>query len=197
MASYLGDYPGCSSNRESKFVRATESFLCNTYSNKLLVIISDGCYLTEHLYNEKYKENDNIVLLSIDKQPLFSGKVRNEGLKYVNGIAQPNDVVCYLDTDDRFGNNHLKIIMDNFGENDFVIYDTYRYSPQGWYISKVAMKAAHIGTSSFAHKVHLDISWPDRYGHDWGLLSEMSQRYKYSIIKRPEYYIHHTPNSDC
>lgn len=197
MASYLGQYHSCSQNRESKFIRAVDSFLNNNYDDKTLIIVSDGCEKTLELYNDNYSKYPNIRCLLIEKQILFSGKVRDTGLKLAKDIGNPEDIVCYLDTDDRFGENHLSHIAKHFGDNDFVIYDTHRYSTTGWYISKVAMQFAHIGTSSFAHKLKLEMSWPDGYGHDWGVIESISKRYKYSEIPLAEYYIHHVPNADC
>jgi len=196
MASYLESYPTGAVDREEKFKRAVDSFISNTYDKKKLVIVADGCSKTECIYNEKYRDNPDIVCLCIDKQTHLSGVVRNKGLEYVKKEADPEDIVCYLDTDDRFGEGHLQHIVSHFKE-DFVIYDTHRYSPQGWYISKVAMKSAHIGTSSFAHKAGLEASWPDSYGHDWKILEDLSSRYTYAEIPLAQYYIHHTPNSEC
>jgi len=197
MASYLGYYPKCSQDRSAKFVRAVDSFIKNTYEFKKLIIVADGCKETEAIYQEKYKFNNDVVLIKLEKQVAFSGNVRNAGLKYVKEQGTPEDIICYLDSDDRFGENHLKKIVEGFGENDFIIYDTHRISPNGWYISKVAIKACNIGTSSFAHKAGLAVSWTDGYGHDWRIINEMSKKYKYSEIALPEYYIHHTPSSDC
>jgi glycosyltransferase involved in cell wall biosynthesis len=197
MASYLGDYPNCASNRVEKFIRAVDSFLANTYENKILIIVSDGCDKTEDLYNERYGSYKNILLVKMTKQPLFSGTVRNTGL---GCVVDSDAVVCYLDTDDKFGPNHLSIIMNNFGDNDFVIYDTYRPvvndNVMVFGISKVAMQYCHIGTSSFAHKSSLRVSWPDGYGHDWKLLSELSKKCSYRVMPMPEYYIMHTPKYD-
>lgn len=197
MASYLEFYPTGALNREEKFIRAVDSFIANIYPYKKLIIISDGCKKTVNIYEKKYKENEDIICLTMEKQPLFSGNVRNKGIEYCKTTGLPDDVICYLDSDDSFGSNHLKIIMDNFGDNDFVVYNTHRFSPQGWYISKVAVKSAHIGTSSFAHKLALDASWDDGYGHDWKIIERMANKYRYSEIPMPEYYIHHTPNSEC
>jgi glycosyltransferase involved in cell wall biosynthesis len=198
MASYLGEYPGCAKDREVKFRRAVDSFLANTYPDKFLVIVSDGCKRTVEICVEEYALKTNIICIQTNKQVPFSGRVRNIAIEYVKGEGDPEDIICYLDTDDRFGENHLKKIVDNFGDNDYVVYNTHRVTPSGWIISTVAMQSAHIGTSSFAHKVKLDAHWTDGYGHDWRIIELlMSKGYKYTVIPMPEYYIHHVPNFDC
>ena len=51
MASFLGEYEGCASDRENKFIRAVRSFLGNKYENKELVIVGDCCSITENILN--------------------------------------------------------------------------------------------------------------------------------------------------
>jgi glycosyltransferase involved in cell wall biosynthesis len=46
MASFLGDYPNAASNRDKKLIRAVNSFINQSYENKELVIVSDGCTKT-------------------------------------------------------------------------------------------------------------------------------------------------------
>jgi glycosyltransferase involved in cell wall biosynthesis len=197
MASYLGQYPGCSQNREDKFCRAVDSFVNNTYPQKKLIVISDGCEKTEEIYEEKYKLNSDIVCVHMDKQPLFSGSLRNKGIEYAKKQGNPDDVICYIDSDDRFGVNHLKHIVEHFGDtDDFVIWDCHRVSPDGWYIMIVSLASCKIGTGSFAHKVSLESSWTNGYGHDWAILDDLSRKYRYSKIPLSEYYIHHVPNFD-
>ena len=53
MASYLGNYPGCANNREAKFIRSVKSFLNQSYDNKELIIVSDGCEITTLGKNEE------------------------------------------------------------------------------------------------------------------------------------------------
>ena len=54
MASFLGSYPGRSSNPEDKFIRAVKSFITQTYENKELIIVSDGCQMTNMLYKNLF-----------------------------------------------------------------------------------------------------------------------------------------------
>ena len=46
MPVYLGDYEGCASNREVKFVRAINSFLKNNFDAEL-IIVSDDCLIAK------------------------------------------------------------------------------------------------------------------------------------------------------
>ena len=63
MASFLLPYPGSATNRDKKFVRAVNSFKKQTYQNKELIIVSDGCSLTVELYNKFFKNDSNIKLI--------------------------------------------------------------------------------------------------------------------------------------
>src|SRR5271165_4802682 len=98
MASFLGNYHGAAKDRVAKFHRAVKSFIDQSYSNKELIIVSDGCPLTIEECRLNYKYQDNIVLVSIEKQPLFSGNVREQGILNATG-----DIIAYLDSDDIIG----------------------------------------------------------------------------------------------
>ena len=102
MASWLGA-PN-RKNLDRKFVRAVKSFLNQTYQNKELIIVSDGCQVTEYLYDEHFKNNPLVKFKLINKQPLYSGNVRNTGLEMATG-----DIISYLDSDDVISKNHLQI----------------------------------------------------------------------------------------
>jgi len=200
MASFLGDYPNAASGRIEKFHRAVNSFLSQNYHNKELVIVSDGCPITISEAN-KYYNYENIKLYGIDKQPIFSGAVRDYGCKKATG-----DIICYLDTDDYLGNTHLSYIVSGFGNNDWVFFDDkiiYLFHPVNKNIISMAkrdviVQYGSIGTSSIAHRNMPLISWMDcnGYGHDWKFINKlMMLNLKFSKIPHCDYYVCHIPKS--
>lgn len=106
MPSYLGEYPGAAKNRDKKFVRAVNSFINQTYQDKELIIVADGCTLTYELYMQHFSSHDNIKITMIPKQPPYSGEMRNEGLRMATG-----DLITYLDSDDVAGPKHIETIV--------------------------------------------------------------------------------------
>jgi len=204
MASFLTDYDFSATDRVTKFHRAVRSFLNQSYPKKELVIISDGCSITssEVRHYDGYPE---IKHIQIDKQPLFSGNVRKVGC-----IMATGDVICYLDTDDLLGVNHLNAIANGFNyhtDADWVYFDDYiiyRFNPVTNDILSQAKRDVElefgiIGTSSIAHKNRLDINWEgfDGYGHDWNFIKNrlIDSGKKYYKIDNAEYFVCHIPNS--
>jgi len=55
MPSYLGKYEGSRINADQKFIRAVESFQQQTLQNKELIIVSDGCEITNRIYRELFQ----------------------------------------------------------------------------------------------------------------------------------------------
>lgn len=173
MASYLGEYPNRAKNPEQKFLRAVKSFINQTYQNKELIIVADGCDKTEELYNKYFSQLTTIKFDKVDKQPLYGGLVRSIGIEIASG-----DVICYLDNDDVFGKNHLEIIMNQFTDDvDMVYYDDYLVRSADFkklHKRSNETRYGSIGTSSIAHKnlklhefKHINNWWSDGYGHDW------------------------------
>ena len=153
MASYLGWYKGCASNRIEKFHRAVESFLIQGIGE--LIIVSDGCEIT---VSESKKYKDLIKIYQIEKQEIFSGAVRQYGID-----KAAFNWICYLDTDDEFAPGHLKSIVDQITDDidwlyfDDIVCGQYRNS---------RLEINHIGTSCIAHKKNITVTWPNGYGHD-------------------------------
>lgn len=198
MASYLLPYPNAASNRDKKFVRAVNSFKRQTYQNKELIIVSDGCQLTVELYNKFFSNEPNIKLIQIPKQELYSGGMRNIALDLVEG-----DIITYLDSDDILGPNHLQIISDQFDLDkcDWVYYNDYMVLDNTFkklHLRTVEPRWASIGTSSISHKNIKDLKWGVGYGHDFLFMFNMASsglKFK-KLEKAPEYLVCHYMNGD-
>lgn len=169
MPSYLEMYEGAADRREEKFIRAVDSFISQDYMDKELVIVSDGCAKTITIYNERYKTHANIKLVKLYKQPLFSGIVRQKGIE-----ASTGEAICYLDTDDFFGEKHLLSIVNGFdGIVKWVYWNDYLRGVDTIFKRNVELKKGLIGTSSFAHLKSVDLTWYDGYGHDWFTINDL------------------------
>ena len=207
MASYLGTYEYCADDRIRKFHRAVKSFLNQNYENKELIIVSDGCPLTISECH-RYIGHPQIQIHGVNKQPNFSGNVRNYGCQKATG-----DFICYLDTDDFIGYKHLYQIAlsceyhkdkDWFYFNDNIVY---RFSPTdlntviSQAVRDVKLEHGSIGTSSIVHRNMPEINWNgcDGYGHDWTFIKKLIALNKPNAkIHNCDYNVCHIPNSvDC
>lgn len=199
MASYLGDYPNCATRREERFLHAITSFLIQSYTDSELVIVSDGCDLTQKIYEDKYKNESRILFDRVEKEGSFSGSPRNKGISIANG-----NVICYLDSDDFIGKNHLKNINKEFDcDLDWVFYDDFliirtKIKKMNVYIKRSVSihDPMRIGTCSIAHKKDLPVLWEAGYGHDHGFIKKLKD-YKNKRIRGGEYFISHIPYLDA
>lgn len=192
MPVYLGEYEGAAKDRVEKFKAAVVSFVQQTYKNKELIIVSDGCDKTKKIYKDCLMY-DNVVFKQIDKQPLFSGNVRQKGLQEATG-----DVTCYLDSDDMLGKNHLQTIVNAFKnpEIDYIYYNDQILPPNRQPIPRtVELKHGSIGTSTIVHRSDLpEATWKecDGYGHDWTFIKKMLDNNRTGKkIYGAEYYVCH------
>ena len=189
MASYLGMYPGRSSDPEKKFLRAVKSFIGQTYENKELIIVADGCDVTEDLYNEHFKDFENIKFIKIPKQPIYGAETRNAGIELATG-----EIISYLDNDDIIGKQHLEIIMEQFPDDiDLVYYDDYLVmSPDFKKLHKRLNETRYgsIGTSSVSHKKVDFLRWSSGFGHDWiFVMSAIVRGMQFKKLEKPPQYL--------
>lgn len=202
MASYLGEYQGRTSNPNPKFLRAVKSFLNQSYENKELIIVADGCDETERLYNENFSKYDNIKLVKIPKQPIYGGETRNAGINIATG-----EIITYLDNDDVIGKNHLSIIVDEFTDDvDLIYYDDYLVMSSDFKKLHQRLNETRygsIGTSSISHRNYINdekfinmknvLGWTTGYGHDFTFISSLiinGFRFK-KTSKIPQYLVAH------
>lgn len=199
MASYLGMYNGRASNPEDKFIRAVKSFITQTYENKELIIVADGCETTTFLYNNMFQKFNNIKLVVIPKQPIYSGECRNAGLRVADG-----EIIMYLDNDDVWGKTHMQTIVEQFTDDvDLVYYDDYLVMSADFkqlHKRIVEVRYGSIGTSSISHRnlndpkfSHILNWWSDGYGHDWVFITTLivnGMQFK-KLEKIPSYLVCH------
>lgn len=200
MPSYLKEYDGSAKDRVNKFVRAVYSFLDNTYENKELIIIGDSCKLTALILNDKFKTELFSGVIKFynfkRKQRMFSGKLRDKGLKLASG-----EIIMYLDSDDIYGHNHIKSVYDQMMNKDYdwCYFNDHilRNSDTNELITKqVSLEHGSIGTSSIAHINSPKISWKgcNGYGHDWKFVNRLLKfSYNYKKIFGCMYIICHIP----
>jgi len=185
------DYPGCATNRESKFIRAVNSFIRQLFPDAELIIISDGSKRVEEIYQTIFAGYLNIKFIYLDKQILFSGKVRQAGLEIAKG-----EIICYLDADDVFGLDHLVIINEEFKTDlyDWIYFDDVIITnPEHTanVVRETNVTPSQIGSSSIAHKRSLNVVWGDGYGHDWGVITNYLIGRPVTKIRTPQYYVCH------
>ena len=198
MPSFLGEYDGCATDRENKFVRAVHSFLENSIVEKELVVIGDNCEITERLLKEHFTnelECGKIVFYQFSKkQKVFSGSLRSKGLELSSG-----EYICYLDSDDIIGKHHLSSIYNQVKTQnlDWGYYNDYINGDTGLVTKNVELKKDSIGTSSIIHKKHRKLDWNkcDGYGHDFKFVEKLIKWSKNNDkIYGATYIICHIPN---
>lgn len=197
----------CPSQRkdiDKKLIRAIKSFMNQTYQGeKELIIIGDGCQKTKDVYEANFKDNKEIIYFGSAKQPMYSGGIRDIGLKIATG-----DIVCYLDNDDILGKNHIQTIVDQFtDEVDWIYYNDYMVLNKEFtkfQLRWVDPRWASIGTSSIAHRHPKkceklkDLQWFTGYGHDFLFVLKLaSTGAKSKKLKiNPQYIVCHYANAD-
>jgi glycosyltransferase involved in cell wall biosynthesis len=122
MPSFLGEYSGSRKNPEDKFKRAIQSFKNQSHNKKELIIISDGCEITNEIYEKNYSNDPVITIVKVEKRKeKWPGELREVG----RSISKYN-WITYLDTDDYILKDHLEIISKNIKDlkgNETVIFN--------------------------------------------------------------------------
>jgi len=197
MASHLGPYQGAARNRPEKFRRAVDSFLEQTFMEAELVIVADGCQDTVEIVAKYYAGSARVQLIAIEKQRLWNGSVRNAGIASSKGTW-----ICYLDSDDFFGVDHLQRIKTGLTPeppNGWAYFDDLYWNTDA---EEFRVRRCEIdkfgghGTANLVHRRDLEVWWPqdDRrvgYAHDKHFVDELKKRGKGTYIGTGRYLVCH------
>lgn len=205
MASLLEDYPNASTKRNYKFERAVASVLAQSFEDWELIICSDGCDKTDYVLRkfiekneeyrnqnkesyEKYLKVKNIKHCRVERNGLFKNSARNKGIEISEG-----EYIIYLDSDDIWGKDHLKIFAKNLNGEDWVWANDWIYYDEKWHERSCDMEQyAHCGTSNICHAKRLGVQWgTEGYGHDYHLIQKLLLFKNYKQIPTAQYYVCH------
>ena len=106
MPSRLENYNPSAKLKDQKIIRAVNSVINQTFEDWELHIIADGCQKTIDIIQNHIKDT-RLHLWKIEHTRLWSGRPRNTGIEQALG-----DWIIYLDIDDAYGGDHLKIINE-------------------------------------------------------------------------------------
>lgn len=191
LPSTLKHYATAAKDRQKKLHRAVQSVIEQSFTDWELLVISDGC---DQTYEEmtKYEFHPQVDCIMIKKHPLWSGAPRNTGINQAKG-----KFITYLDNDDYFGMDHLKIIHENINPEEKKLY---WYNDLIWSGSAFIERKCDIhtkfqhGTSNFTHvnEPERKVYWPlDGYEHDYHFGRELLKRYEPVLIPTPQYHVCH------
>ena len=98
-------------NVEKYLDRCIQSILVQSFKKFELVLINDGSTDNSLKICQKYREEDNrIVLISQPNKGLSAA--RNTGLENIHG-----EYVCFIDSDDFVEKNYLRSLYNNLEKN--------------------------------------------------------------------------------
>lgn len=191
-------------NMQKKLIRAVNSFLKQSYTGeKELIIVGDGCQITKDTYEQNWLTNPEVKYFGSPKLPMFSGGIRDIGLKIATG-----EIIIYLDNDDVYGKNHISTVVEQFTDDlDWCYFNDYLVLTKDFTKFQkrfVDCRYGKIGTSSISHRNPKtcdklkDLAWFSGYGHDWNLVLKLaSTGSKYKKLKNtPQYFVCHYMNAD-
>jgi glycosyltransferase involved in cell wall biosynthesis len=205
LPSFLSDYPGAAPQRDKKLIRAVQSVIDQSFRDFELIVISDGCELTNHIIKSVFggyllpdsytKKNVikgwYIELLKCIHKELWNNTPRNTGINSAVG-----EYIIYLDSDDRWGKDHLKIINDQLINEDWVY-----FNDRAWYNGVFTERHCDVktysycGTSNICHAARLGLRWQETgYGHDFHFIQQLLKFENYKRIMTPEYFVCHIGN---
>jgi glycosyltransferase involved in cell wall biosynthesis len=199
LPSLLSDYPGASTGRIQKLARAVNSVLNQTFTDFELIVIADGCEITKYIIKSQFASHiikGKIKLFMVERKELWSNTARNKGIESASG-----EYILYIDGDDFWDKDHLKIFNDNIHGEDWVWSNDWIYNAKEslWFEKNCDMEQySHCGTSNICHASRLGLRWiKTGYGHDYHFIQELLLYKNYKQIPTAQYRVCHVAGWYC
>ena len=195
MPSYLGNYANAATLRELKIYRALDSVYNQTFQDFEILLISDSCSKTRAIYedillNEVY--DNRLRYFEVERTGLWGGNPRNAGIENAD-----SNLICYLDIDDMFKEDHLQFIVDNADPNTFNYFDDniYNTNKKDFEIRKCNLVISHCGTGNIAHGANINSRWDyvGSYAHDWTFIKKLLTERQPKYLGSSGYCVCHIP----
>jgi glycosyltransferase involved in cell wall biosynthesis len=200
MLSNLMSYEGSRKDPEAKFIRAVDSYLnqTTTYPNEL-IIVSDGCEITNQLYKEHFSEIERVRLIKMPKSEecVFPGTYRQVGIDRAQ-----YEIISYLDSDDILLPNRINqcvnllrasskmAILDQY----YIFPDTQRVNSEHLQTAKIISKFTLYGinfrrvklawkgsTAQLVHYKDIKSKWTDaKRGEDANFINSICGEFMYN-----------------
>lgn len=186
LPSLLSDYPGAATGRDKKLLRAIQSVLDQSFTDFELLVIADGCSLTEYLTRKHFKD-ERVRLFKVQHSELWANTPRNKGIEEAKG-----EYIIYIDSDDRWGENHLDVINRQLSGHDWVYFNDRAWFGDKWVERECdPTQYGHCGTSTICHASRLGLTWgAPGYGHDFQFIQQLL-KFEGKKISTPEYFVCH------
>lgn len=190
MPSLLADYPGSATGKHEKLIRSVSSVLNQSFKDWELIVVADGCDLTKWIV-KKFTDK-RIRMFDVERSGLFSNDARNKGIEEAKG-----DFIIYLDNDDYWRPDHLKISAENLKKYDWVYSNDWTHYGTDWEERICDIEQySRCGTSNICHKRKLGLKWNETgYGHDYHFIQQLLEFEKYAQIPTAQYYVCHMLNN--
>lgn len=191
MPSLLHDYPGSATRKNEKILRAINSVIGQTFEDWELIIGADGCELTEWII-KKHITDSRVKCIMVQHKGCWSNSARNAALDQAKG-----EYILYLDIDDCYDKDHLKIINEQLNGEDWVWSNYWTHYTGKWTEQQSDMEQyAMCGTPNPIHASRLGLRWGVAgYGHDYHFIQQLLTFPNNRQIKTAQYMMCHIPNS--
>lgn len=131
-------------NVENYIERCITSILAMNEDEIEIIAVNDGS--TDNTINilNKFKNSNNITVISFEKPSGFAGRPRNAGIKVASG-----DFLAFIDADDYYIGNEIINSYEKYKKYDVIVNSFVMKDDNGKVVDKVKLKDKDVNRSKF------------------------------------------------